>query len=214
MGNRTKSHRVGRSPSGLSVCAALALVAGCSPDRLHGERLPHPLSTAGVSVTEVRTDSTSAPFALRAAPGGLLFVFFGYAQCPDVCPMTLSEWAHALRTLGPEARRIGTAFVTVDPARDSASVLAPFVTGFVPGAHALRPSSQDELLRAEHAVNASSAIERHGDGTVAVSHTAASYLVDAGGHVLVEWDYGVKAADMAHDVRVLLRSQAAGGGSR
>jgi protein SCO1/2 len=186
----------------------LSLVS-CTPGSrtLHGIRLPHPLTVGAIAVRELREGGSDSAFTFRADPGGLLCVFFGYAHCPDICPTTLADLRRTLRMLGPDSARVRVAFVTVDPARDSAAVLAPFLHAFIPGAHALRPASQDELADAERAFGATSSVSRRADGTVDVSHTGASYVVDAGGHVLLEWDYGTKPADMASDLGVLLRLQ-------
>ena len=190
------------------------LLGACTPGgsggALHGLRLAKPLVVAEVAVREVRESGPSSPFVFRAPPGELLYVFFGYAHCPDVCPTTLADLRRTLRLLGPDSARIEVAFVTVDAARDSAAVLAPFVHAFIPWAHALQPLSQEELAGAERAFGATSSVTRRGDGTVDVSHTGASYVVDHGGHVLLEWDYGTKPADMAADLRVLLPLQRGG----
>jgi protein SCO1 len=187
------------------------LLGACTPGgsghALHGIRMAKPLVVGDVAVREVREAGPPAPFVFRAPPGELLYVFFGYAHCPDVCPTTLADLRRALRLLGPDAARVEVAFVTVDPARDSVALLAPFVHAFVPGAHALQPASQEELANAERAFGAASSVSRRGDGTVDVSHTGASYVVDHGGHVLVQWDYGITPANMAADLRVLLPLQ-------
>lgn len=190
------------------ACLAVALSAvscGRGGQPLHGVRIPRALSVGDVVVREVREDGPAPAFRFRAGAGRLLYVFFGYAHCPDICPTTLADLRRALRLLGPDAARIEVAFVTVDPGRDSAAVLVPFVHTFVPGGHALQPSSQEELAAAERAFDAASSVSRRADGTVDVTHTGAGYVVDAGGRVLLEWDYGTKPADMAADFGVLLR---------
>jgi protein SCO1/2 len=195
------------------LIAALALhvlpLASCSrrDNRLHGLEFEKSLAVGDVAVREVHAAGDPTSFRFRARPGGLLYVFFGYANCPDVCPTTLADLRRALKMLGTDSARIDVAFVTVDPARDSAEVLVPFVNAFVTGAHALQPGSQEELAGAERAFGATSSIARRADGGVDVSHTGASYIVDANGRVLLEWDYGAKPADMAADLRVLLRLQ-------
>jgi protein SCO1/2 len=198
-----------RAMPGLLAVAIALLLASCAPanDALHGIRLPHALAVGEVSVREVRDGGAASPFRFRAEPGRLLWVFFGYAHCPDICPTTLAELRRALRLLGPDSARVEVAFVTVDPGRDSAAVLVPFVHAFVPGAHALQPASQDELAAAERAFGAASSVSRRADGAVDVTHTGASYIVDPGGRVLLEWDYGTKPADMAADLHVLLLMQ-------
>jgi protein SCO1/2 len=198
-----------RARGSFAVLSAV-LLAGCGmPGGLHGLHRAAPTLVGGASVTELRRDGTSAPFFFRAEPGHLLTVFFGYANCPDVCPTTMLDLRRALGRLGPDSARVATAFVTVDPRRDTAAVLLPFLDSFVSGTHALRPESQEQLAGAERAFGATSAITRHSDGEVDVSHTGALYVVDAGGHVLVEWDYGTKPADMASDLAQLLKLQAA-----
>ena len=193
-----------------TLVAPLGLVlASCTPGKqaLHGLKLPHALDVGKVTVREVRDAGAASAYRFCAGPGGLLYVFFGYAHCPDICPTTLADLRRTLRMLGPDSARIRVAFVTVDPGRDSAAVLVPFLHAFIPGAHALQPASQEELAAAERAFGATSSVSRRADGTVDVSHTGASYVVDAGGHVLLEWDYGTKPADMASDLGVLLRLQ-------
>lgn len=83
------------------------------------------------------------PFSLVSASTGLevtdqslrgkwLLVFFGYTYCPDVCPTTLNNIAEAMSGLGPIAERVQPLFVTVDPARDTPSVLSSYTAAFDP----------------------------------------------------------------------------------
>jgi len=199
---------VARTLAALALACALA---GCSGGSgLQGERPPAADYVGAVTLTEARPGAPDRPFTFRAAPGQLLFVFFGYANCPDICPMTLAELRKALRTLPPaDARRVRVAFVTVDPYRDSASVLVPFLATFVDSAHALVPRSQGELARAESAFGATSTAARNAQGGVDVSHTGLAYAVDDQGRIRVQWDFGTKSATLAHDLRLLLAPRAA-----
>ena len=198
-------------PWGPVILAAALLLSSCGSrtgGALHGIRIPKPLSVGDVHLTEVGAAGTApAPFALRAGAGKLLYVFFGYAHCPDICPTTLMDLRRALHRLGPDSARVEVAFVTVDAARDSAAVLVPFLESFVHGAHALRPSTQEELANAERAFGATSVVTRRSDGEVDVSHTGAAYVVDPGGHVILEWDFGTRPEDVAADLATLLRLQ-------
>src|SRR5689334_22998776 len=100
--------------------ATLALaLAGCSGGaKLQGQRPTGPDYVGNVTVTEPQRGAPDRAFTFRAAPGQLLFVFFGYANCPDICPMTLAELRKALRSMpAADARRVRVAFVTVDPYR-------------------------------------------------------------------------------------------------
>jgi len=191
-----------------ALLAMLAL-AGCSGGaKLEGQRPPGPDYVGNVTVRE--PGAPDSAFTFRAAPGQLLFVFFGYANCPDICPMTLAELRRALRAIpAADARRVRVAFVTVDPYRDSASVLVPYLRTFADSAHALVPRSPAELARAESAFGATSTAARNDSGGVDVSHTGLAYVVDDRGRIRVEWDFGVKAKTMAHDLRLLLAPRAA-----
>ena len=179
--------------------------AAAGPGALKGS-LPRDRAPVGdVTVTEVHPGRADAPFHFKASPGHVLFVYFGYTSCPDVCPTTLSDLGRALRDLGAAAGRVDVAFVTVDPQRDVPQVLAPYLGSFVRGAHPLRPGSERELVAAEHAFGASSTVTRNRDGSIDVTHSAQSYLVDDQGRIIDQWGFGTSAADMASDLRIILK---------
>ena len=123
--------------AGLGIAVA---TAGCGGDReLVGlTRDPAPQVDA-VTLPDVSRDG--APFELRAEPGGLLVVYFGYTNCPDICPTTMADLARALDDLGDDADRVDVAMVTVDPDRDT-DVLADYVDDFVAGGHALATADE------------------------------------------------------------------------
>ena len=191
------------------VCiACLSLLAGCGRSSGHappGARASAPVARVGeIALPEVRTEGGASPFRFQAPPGHLLVVYFGYTTCPDVCPTTLSDLHHALALLGSDAARVELAFVTVDPARDTAQVLAPYVTAFVSGGHALRPGSEAQLASAERAFGASSSVTKNADGVIEVSHSAEGYLVDEQGRIVGQWPFGTLPERMASDLRTLL----------
>lgn len=198
-------------PLALALMASLA--AGCGP-LTRGRSESHPVSpprdVSGITLTEVDSSGVTRPYGFRAAPGGVVLAYFGFASCPDVCPTTLAAVRQALALLGPAASRVELAFVTVDPARDSAAVLAPYVRSFVPRGRALRPSDQASLGRAERAFKAASSVTRVPGGEVRVSHTPYLYAVDARGGVVFEWGFGVTPARLAADLRALLGAKGAG----
>ncbi|MFI5370675.1 MAG: SCO family protein [Candidatus Eisenbacteria bacterium] len=188
----------------------IPIVTGCGSgggsDPLRGH-VPHGMAPVrDVVLPEVRPGRSEVPFAIRARSGQLLVVYFGYTSCPDVCPTTLGDLRAALQQLGDDANRVEVAFITVDPARDLPEVLVPYLTSFVPDGHALRPRDQEQLAGAERAFHASSSVERDLAGHVEVSHTPLSYVVDDGGRVLLEWDFGTAPGTIARDLRSLLRA--------
>lgn len=189
----------------------LALAAaGCgpfTPGRLEAHRVVPPRDVTHVSLDEVDSTGGTSPYVFRARPGGVLIAYFGYASCPDVCPATLATVRQALELVGPESDRVDFAFVTVDPVRDTAAVLVPYVRTFFPAGHAIRPADQSSLGAAERAFGAASTVTRAPHGEVRVSHTPFLYAVDARGRVGFEWAFGVTPARLAADLRSLLGSR-------
>jgi protein SCO1/2 len=168
-----------------------------------------PLEVGDVAVPEAATDPATPPaadgrLAMRARPGGLLLVYFGFTSCPDVCPTTLADLRTAREQVGEAAADLPLAMVTVDPARDTPDKLAGYLGAFSDRWHALRTDDPAELGAVEDAFGASSAVTVGADGTPEVSHTAITYVVDEGGQVLVEWTFGTPPEDMAHDLAILL----------
>ena len=187
---------------------SLVVASGCGwrhgGEGLKGSVPRGPAFVGDVTLPELHPGRPDKTFRLRAPPGHLLFVYFGYTNCPDICPTTLSDLRNALRRIGSASERVDAAFVTVDLYRDSASVVVPYLATFVKHGHALRPQSQPELGAAEKAFGATSTITKQPSGEFEVDHTATSYIVDEGGHILVQWDFGMSPENMAHDLRVLL----------
>ena len=167
-----------------------------------------PLRSDGITVTDV-TDSGAYPaeadtFELVARPESLLVVYFGFTNCPDICPTSLAELRAALQRLGDDAERVDLAMITVDPERDTAEVLNGYVGSFVDRYHVLRPSSPEELETVENAFLASSSVTKTADGRVEVSHTATTYVVDENGVVQVELPFGHGVDNLVNDLQVLL----------
>lgn len=184
------------------IVVALLVVSGCDGGReLAGyTRDPAPKVDA-VALPDVGDDG--APFALRASPGELLVVYFGYTNCPDICPTTMADLGRALEQLGDDAGRVGVAMVTVDPERDT-DVLADYVQGFVPDAHALATPDAATLQSVADPFGITYDVRTTPDGSVEVGHSSYLFAVDAGGTLVVTWPFGTSAEDLAADLRQLL----------
>jgi protein SCO1/2 len=207
------------------LTGALLIVAACGSDtssrstastalgnEVMGIQRDQPLDVSAVTLPEVAAGVPDQPFTMKADDGKLLFVYFGYTHCPDLCPTTLADLRKALAQLGTEdAAKVQVAFVTVDPDRDTADTLGPFLASFVSGAHALRTTDAAQLRSAEDAFLASSTVTTGSDGAVEVSHTAISYLVDSLGQVVDEMPFGTTPDAMANDIRLLLAAQSTTG---
>lgn len=166
-----------------------------------------PLDVGAVTLPDVAAGG--APFALKAERGGLLLLYFGYTNCPDVCPTTLSDVKRIRRDLGADAARIGVAMATVDPARDTAAVLTSYLGHFFDDAHALRTDDLAQLAQATGALGLTVTTRPTSDpGFYTVDHTATLYAVDPDGRVVVEWPFGTSAQAIESDVRRLLEQEA------
>lgn len=153
---------------------------------------------------------TGAAVPLPPPPGEITLVYFGYTQCPDICPTTFSDLRIALEQVGPEADRITTVFVTADPGRDTAEVLDRYVGSFLDRYGVVRIEDPARLKAVETPFQASTAVgPTKADGSYEVSHTALVYAVDASGKVLVEWPFGTTPDAFAHDLELLLRQEPA-----
>jgi protein SCO1 len=182
--------------------AADTTAATAPEGALRGMTRNQPTVVSSVSLPDA-TDG-GAPFTFTADDGGLLVVYFGYTSCPDVCPTTLADLRTAFDTLGEDADRVDVAMVTIDPTVDSPEVLTGYVQAFVEDAHALRSTDDAQLRAAAEAFGADYRAETGDDGEPIVEHTSFLYVVDDEGLLVLGWPYGQSAADIAHDLALLL----------
>ena len=190
-----------------AVCALAGVVTACgsdAPQRLIGAQRTPPVLVGGASLPDVTEAEPGTDFTFRAEPGSLLVVYFGFTNCPDLCPTTLADLRTARKRIGTEADVVDLAFVTIDPERDTADILRSYVGSFTSKFHVLRTLDTDRLNAVEEAFLASSTVTKNPDGTVSVGHTASTYVVDSAGTVLVEWPFGIGAKGMENDLRILI----------
>jgi protein SCO1 len=146
-------------------------------------------------------------FALRAEPGEILAVYFGYTNCPDFCPTTLSDLRLATRRMEPsDAERVGLAMVTVDPDRDL-PVLADYVTSFLEGSHALGTEDPNRLAEVAAPFGVGYEVRTNDEGEIEVAHSTSLYAVDDAGEIVLTWQFGVPIDDLAADLTQLLAEE-------
>ncbi|MGA1345550.1 MAG: SCO family protein [Ilumatobacteraceae bacterium] len=198
----SRSARVGA----VLTAALLLVLVACGGDReLAGYvRTPAP-SLVGVTLPELTADG--ADFELRAAPGRLLVIYFGYTNCPDYCPTTMQDLRIALRSVA-EADRVDVAMVTVDPERDN-SILGDYVRSFFPDGIALGTPDAGRLARAAEPFGVSYAVTTAADGDVEVAHSTQLFAVDPSGDLIITWPFGLDRDELARDIDDLLDGIAA-----
>ena len=151
------------------------------------------------------TDQNGKTRTLADFRGKAVVMFFGYTQCPDVCPTTLAELKAARQQLGADAQRVQVLFVTLDPERDTRALLAQYVAAFDPSFLGLYGDVE---------TTAKTAREFHvyyqkqpglTPGSYTLAHTAGSYVFDPRGRVRLFVHYGDPRANLVSDLRTLLR---------
>jgi protein SCO1/2 len=202
----TPTHQPARRLALLAAAlAALAALSGC-------EKTPPP-SFKSLDITGAEyasqlalTDANGQPFQLSSLKGKVAVVFFGYTQCPDVCPTTLTNLAETQRLLGPDGDKLVGVFVTVDPKRDTANLLKSYVGAFNPNWVALRGTPEAVAAAAKEFKIFYREVPGKTETSYTVDHTAASFVFDPQGKVRLYVRHATPPADLAADIKILLAS--------
>ncbi|MEY4506222.1 MAG: hypothetical protein RL297_800 [Pseudomonadota bacterium] len=164
------------------------------------------------------TDVTGATFAqdfrlkdhhgqlrtLADFKGKIVVTFFGFTQCPDVCPTSMTTMAEVKRLLGDQGERLQVLFITVDPERDTQALLKEYMANFDPGFIALRPEP-DELKDVAAAFKIYyKKVPGSTPTSYTMDHSAGKYIFDTEGRVRLFSAYGTDAATIATDIQILL----------
>jgi protein SCO1/2 len=148
-------------------------------------------------------DVTGKTRRLEDFRGQAVVLFFGFTQCPDVCPTTLAQIAGAVKQLGPDAEKVRTLFVSVDPERDTPQALSQYVATFDPRIVALRGD-----LEATRKVAKEFKIyfekRKQGD-SYTVDHSAQTYVIDPQGRLRLLVRHERIAEDLPHDLQQILK---------
>ena len=142
---------------------------------------------------------------LKDFSGKLVVVFFGYTQCPDVCPTTMQELAEVKRLLGPNGDKLQAVFVTVDPERDTTELLKAYVENFDASFVALRPTPEQLPFIAKDFKIYFKRVDGKTPTSYTVDHSAGSFTFDTQGRVRLFNRYGMGAQALADDFNLLLK---------
>jgi protein SCO1/2 len=193
----------------VAAAAAAAVLAGCQRNEA-----PKP-AFKGVDITGAEyarelnlTDADGKPRTLADFKGKVTVVFFGYTQCPDVCPTTLLELAQVKKALGADGARVQGVFVTVDPERDTAELLKAYVANFGADFVALRGTPDETKVAAKNFKVFYNKAPGKTPESYTVDHTAGSYIFDAQGRVRLFTRYGSGAEALTSDLKILLAEPA------
>jgi len=177
------------------------LLAGCDSQPKFGNT---DISAAGYATDFALTDHNGKPRTMADFRGKAVVIFFGYTQCPDVCPTTMTGMAEAMKLLGADADKVQVLFVTVDPERDTPQLLAQYVPVFNPGFLGLYADAQTTAKTAQ----AFRIFYKKQPGstptTYTVDHTAGSYVYDPQGQLRLYIKHGEKPEVIAKDLKLLV----------
>ena len=184
----------------LLLCIAL-LLAGCSePPRF----ISADISTVDWGKDFSLADHHGQPRRLADFRGKVVVLFFGYTQCPDVCPTTLSTLREAMKLLGEDAKRVQVLFVTLDPARDTAALLAQYVPAFDPSFLGLLGDEKAILALAKEFKVFYAKQPGSTPGSYSIDHSTGSYAFDTQGKLRLLLRHGETPANIAADLKQLL----------
>lgn len=193
-------------PRRAAALALLALAAaGCTPAG------PGAASFKGIDITGAEyaralslPDQDGKLRNLAEFKGKVVVIFFGYTQCPDVCPSTMAELSQVKKSLGAQGDKVQGIFVSVDPARDTPEILKGYVTSFDPTFVALRGTPEQVAATAKEFKVIYAKVPGTTEGSYTVDHTAGSYVFDTQGRVRLFVRYGSGAENLAADIKTLL----------
>jgi protein SCO1/2 len=193
----------------LASLASAALLAACSR-----EAPPKPafksvdITGAEYANTLDLTDAEGKPRHLADFKGKVTVVFFGYTQCPDVCPTTLAELAAVKKDLGADGARVQGVFVSIDPERDTPEVLKAYVGNFGADFVALRGTVEETKTAAKNFKVFFAKVPGKTPESYTMDHTAGSYVFDTTGKVRLFTRYGSGAELLKGDLKLLLDEKA------
>jgi protein SCO1/2 len=193
-------------PALIAACALTFSLSAC--DKLPGKQAASFQNTDVTGLDYAKgfslTDHTGKPRTLADYKGKVVVVFFGYTQCPDVCPTTMADMASVMQKLGPQADQVQVLFITLDPERDTPQLLASYVPAFDKRFVGLYGTPEQTAKTAKDFKVFYSKVPGKEPGSYTIDHMAGSYVFDQDGRLRLFIRHGVPADSIVHDIRQLL----------
>ncbi|QCB48304.1 SCO family protein [Hydrogenophaga sp. PAMC20947] len=190
--------------AGVLAAAGLLALTACSDKS--AETAFHSIDITGADYADgfSLTDHNGQARTLADFKGKAVVIFFGFTQCPDVCPTSMSELAQARQLLGADGDRLQGLFVSIDPERDTPEIMKAYMGSFDPSFLALyaKPDELPDLAKRFKIYYKK--VDGSTPGTYTMDHSAGSYIFDPQGRVRLYFRYGGGAQAMADDVKKLL----------
>ena len=189
----------------LFLCFSMSFLAACVPDKAQFVSID--LTGADYAKDFALMDQNGQARSVKDFAGKVVVVFFGFVQCPDVCPTSMAELASIKKSLGSDGSKLQAVFITVDPERDTPEVLKAYMTNFDPTFLALRPSMEQLPAIAKDFKIYYKKVEGRTAGSYSMDHSAGSYVYDPQGRLRLYNRYGSGAEGLTSDIRLLLKGK-------
>lgn len=188
------------------LTGSAGLLTACSDDKPKFTAID--LTGADYAKDFQLTDHNGQPRSLKDFQGKIVVMFFGYTQCPDVCPTSMTELVEVKKLLGADGDKLQGLFVSVDPARDTPEMLKAYMANFDPSFIALYADTPEKLaaVAKDYKVYYKK-VEGKTPTSYTMDHSAGSYIYDTQGRLRLYTRYGSGAPAMAADIKLLLQQK-------
>ena len=150
-------------------------------------------------------DHNGKPRSINDFAGKIVVLFFGYTQCPDVCPTSMAELVEVKKLLGKDGDKVQGLFIAVGPERDTAEVLKAYMANFDPTFLALRTTPDKLVAVAKDFKTYYKKSPGKTETSYTMDHSAGSFVYDTQGKVRLYTRYGSGAPALAADIALLLK---------
>ncbi len=188
--------------AGALALGAACLLAACAEDKPAFRAVD--ITGADYAQGWELTDQNGQVRTLKDFAGKVVVVFFGFTQCPDVCPTAMQEMVEAKQLLGADGARLQSVFITVDPERDTPEMLKAYMANFGADFVALRPTPEQLPKVTKDFKIYFKKVEGKTPTSYTMDHSAGSFTFDPQGRVRLYNRYGSGAAALAADAKILL----------
>ena len=182
-----------------------SVISGCSEQKVAFKGID--ITGAEYARNFALTDHNGQLRTIADFKGKIPVIFFGFTQCPDVCPTAMADLVEVKKKLGKQGDLVQGVFVSIDPERDTAPVLKAYMGNFDPTFLALRGDPEQTAAVAKEFKIFYKKAEGKTPSSYTMDHSAGSYTFDANGKVRVYNRYGTGAQAIADDIAQLLAAK-------
>ncbi len=202
--NQALRHLLGRRAAfSLLAGAALVGLGACSEKE---QFFNIDITGADYATGFTLQDHNGKERSLADFKGKVVVLFFGFTQCPDVCPTAMTELAEVKKKLGKDGERLQGLFITLDPERDTPELLKAYMANFDPSFLALRGSLERTAEVAKHYKVFFKKSEGKTPGSYSIDHSTGSYVYDTQGRIRLYTRHGSGADGLVRDLKILLKA--------